>query len=285
MFRTLVVALALLLFGSASPAEAQKPPQPRSVPVSISQVPASEGITYDADAERQLLLMANQARAKAGLPALESDEGLTQAARVHGELMAARQQLSHQFDHELYLTQRIAATSALHLDSAGENVAFGGDVQQVESGLMHSPHHRENLLNASYNVAGFGVVRSGYALYVVQDFGHSLRSVSADESTDLIADSIEKARRSANLPALRRQSDGTAAGTACKMAQADSLNVPTLPGQYILRYTSMQPDVLPAAGIKAINDSRIHAFSAGTCYARTSTYPNGVYWVALLLYF
>ena len=285
MFRTLIIALALLFSINTLPAETPRLPQPRRFPAPISQTPTTEGVTYDAGAERQLLLLANEARARVGLPPLQSDDGLIQAARAHGELMASRQQLSHQFDHEPYLTQRIAATSALHLDSAGENVALGGDVQQVESGLMHSPHHRENLLNAGYNVAGFGVVRSGYALYVVQDFGHSLRSVSADESVDLIAGSIAKTRKSAKLPALQQQSGETSASTACAMAHADSLNIPTLPGQYILRYTSMQPEVLPSAGVKAINDSRIHAFSAGTCYARTASYPNGVYWVALLLYF
>jgi uncharacterized protein YkwD len=41
---------------------------------------------------------------------------------------------------------------------------------------MHSPHHRENLLNADYNVAGFAVVRTGSMIYVTEDFAHGLPS-------------------------------------------------------------------------------------------------------------
>jgi uncharacterized protein YkwD len=41
---------------------------------------------------------------------------------------------------------------------------------------MHSPHHRENLLNPDYNVAGFAVVRNGNTIYVTEDFGHGQSS-------------------------------------------------------------------------------------------------------------
>ena len=41
---------------------------------------------------------------------------------------------------------------------------------------MRSPHHRENLLNPDYNVAGFAVVRIGNMIYVTQDFAHGLPS-------------------------------------------------------------------------------------------------------------
>jgi uncharacterized protein YkwD len=43
---------------------------------------------------------------------------------------------------------------------------------EVHRGFMHSPHHRENLLNPDYNVAGFAVVRNGNTIYVTEDFGH-----------------------------------------------------------------------------------------------------------------
>jgi hypothetical protein len=41
---------------------------------------------------------------------------------------------------------------------------------------MLSQHHRENLLNPDYNVAGFAVVRNGSTIYVTEDFGHGLPS-------------------------------------------------------------------------------------------------------------
>ena len=284
MFRTLSASLLLVLAVGYCSAQTDRA-QPRTVKVSASRNSGGQDWTYDADAERQLLDLANEARAEAGVSALQMDEGLTRAARLHAQLMASQQKLSHQFEGEFALVERIADTSTLHLDNAGENVAFGGNVQQAEAGLMHSPHHRENLLNAGYNVAGFGVVRSGYSLYVVQDFGHSLRNYSSPQSADVIATAVEQARRHAKLPTLERRAEGLAGNTACSMARADSLNVPVPSGEYILRYTSMQPETLPSAGIKAIDDKRIHGFSVGSCYARTSSYPNGAYWVALLLYY
>ena len=121
-----------------------------------------------------VLDMANRERAKAGLPPLQKDEGLTQAARAHGSAMAAQQKLSHQLSGEPNLEHRLAANTKTQLDQAGENVAFAPSVDQAQDSLMHSPPHRANLLNAGYNVAGFSVVRSGSFLYVTQDFGHSL---------------------------------------------------------------------------------------------------------------
>ena len=47
-------------------------------------------------------------------------------------------------------------------------MAYAATVEEVHDNLMHSPPHRENLLNPAYNLAGFGVVRSGVSLYALQ---------------------------------------------------------------------------------------------------------------------
>ena len=49
---------------------------------------------------------------------------------------------------------------------------------------MLSPPHRENLLDTNYNVAGFGVFRSGGRLYVVEDFGHSLPAYTPEQTRE-----------------------------------------------------------------------------------------------------
>jgi hypothetical protein len=197
--------------------------------------------------------------------------------------MAAQQQLSHQFAGEPSLAQRLAASCTLHLDQAGENVAYAGSVEQAQQTLMHSPPHRENLLNPAYNVAGFGVVRAGYSLYVAQDFGHSLPAYSPRQAGGLVSGSIARMRRDANLPRLQWMDSDAAQTAACSMARADSLKTAAPRGFYILRYTTAQPETLPDAAAKAIEDRAVHAFSVGTCYARTNSYPNGVYWVTLVL--
>ena len=172
MFRVPIAWLAMVLIGGAAPVK-DPPPAPAKVlnVASAQQQPSpNNSLVYDAEAERELFDLANQARAQAGAAPLQMDDGLTRAARAHAVQMAGQQQLSHQLTGEPAFALRLAANCTLHLDRAGENVAYAGSVDQVQQGLMHSPTHRENLLNPAYNVAGFGVVRAGFSLYVAQDF-------------------------------------------------------------------------------------------------------------------
>lgn len=273
--------MAVLLVGGADSAKQQ--PGARIVPVSATASPNAT-FEYDAAAEQELLDLANAARKDAGLSPLASDDGLAKAARTHAAEMAAQQQLSHQFADEAGLAQRLAATSDLHLDRAGENVSYAGNAAQAEDGLMHSPPHRANLLNADFNVAGFGVVRSGGLLYVTQDFGRSLPTYSADQTASAISAAIAQMRLSAGLKPLRQVEATGVQNAACAMAQADTLKSGgTVAGRAILRYTTMQPGTLPAGATKALSDPTLQSFSLGACYGRSGTYPNGVYWVVLSL--
>jgi uncharacterized protein YkwD len=250
---------------------------------SAQQPSPNDSSPYDAEAERELFNLANQARALAGLAPLQMDDGLTQAARAHAAAMAAQRQLSHQFASEPSLADRLAANCTLHLDRAGENVSVANSVELSHQGLMHSPPHRENLLNPGYNVAGFGVVRAGNSLYVAQDFAHSLPAYSPRQAGGLVSGSIARLRRENNLPQLQWMDSDAAESAACSMARSDSLKTVSSRGSYIVRYTTAQPEILPDAAAKAIEDRALHNFSVGTCYARTSSYPNGVYWVTLVL--
>jgi uncharacterized protein YkwD len=282
----LLITVALVLGGTGTPPEQAKV-RPATAKTSIA--PASQpSPDFDEQAEQQLLEMANQARAKAGAPPLQFDEGLIQAARAHAEVMVRQQQLSHQFDGEPSLPRRLSASSPLHLDHAGENVALDTTPDQAHHHLMLSPPHRENLLDASYNVAGFGVVRRGNQLYVVQDFGHSLPAYSTEQTEDAVATAVSRARRVANLSTLERRSDPALREAVCSMAKQDRLatrSMHELAQRYVvLSYTNLHPEVLPAAAIRSIQDRNLKNVAVGTCYARTDTYPGGVYWVGLLFY-
>src|SRR5580700_6234026 len=144
MFRIPITWLAMVLIGGTAPV---KDPQPASAKVlnvaSAQQQPSpNNSLVYDAEAERELFDLANQARAQAGAAPLQMDDGLTRAARAHAVQMAGQQQLSHQFTGEPAFELRLADNCTLHLDQAGENVAYAGGVDQVQQGLMHSPTHR-----------------------------------------------------------------------------------------------------------------------------------------------
>jgi uncharacterized protein YkwD len=249
-----------------------------------SDIPFTE---YDSDAEQVLLDRANQARAEVGAPRLAFDPGLRQAARAHAEAMFAARQLSHQFDGEPSLPQRLATATRIQLDQEGENVALDFDAEQGHRHLMLSPPHRANLLNPAYNVVGLGVIRSGDRLYIVQDFGHALPNYSAEGLKDTIAAALAQARHQASQPDLARRDLPMADDAACSMAKANKLGtspVQQLAQRYsVLSYTSLHPESLPANANRVIASHNLRSFSVGACYARTETYPTGAYWVVLAL--
>jgi len=242
---------------------------------------------YDPAAEQQLLDLANQARAQAGAPRLTLDAGLCRAARAHAEQMFAARQLSHQFEGEPSLPQRLSTATPTQLDQEGENVALDFDAEKGHQHLMLSPPHRANLLNPAYNVIGLGVVRSGDRLYIVQDFGRALPNYSVAEVKDRIAATVAQARRQSNQPDLARSDLPNADAAACSMAQADKLGtapVHELAQRYtVMTYTSVHPETLPANAGHVLASRNLRSFSVGTCYSRTETYPTGVYWVVLSL--
>jgi uncharacterized protein YkwD len=281
MARTLIAALSIFL---ATGVVVLEVPSLRAQQAATAADDSQPSPTYDAAAERRLLEMANRERARAGLPPLQKDEGLTQAAREHGAAMAAQKKLSHQFSGEPNLVHRLAANTKTRLDQTGENVAFAGSVDQAQDSLMHSPPHRANLLNAGYNLAGFSVVRSGSLLYVTQDFGHSLPTHSDDEVEVLVGRSVNRIRAKNRLPGLHRMDSSEATDVACTMAKADSLRAPAPLARVVLLYMTSQPQILPENVSQAVASHSVRAFAVGSCYARTASYPTGVYWVALLFY-
>jgi uncharacterized protein YkwD len=285
MLRVLIT-VALALGFLAGPEQAKlKPAAAKTSSVASDYQPP---LNYDAQAEQRLLDLANHARAQNGAPPLQFDESLLAAARAHAAEMVRQGQLSHQFTGEPSLPLRLAAASDLRLDRAGENVAYDLTADQAHHHLMLSPPHRENLLNAGYNVAGFGVIRSGEYLYVVEDFGHSVSALSAEQTEDAIVSAVARARQATHLPTLVRQSDAELRAAVCSMAEEDRLGTRSMRAlsqrYFVLSYTNIHPEVLPASANHLIGDRNLKTVAVGACFARTATYPGGVYWVGLVFY-
>jgi uncharacterized protein YkwD len=288
MLRAVIISAALVLGTGAPVKQAKvKPAAAKSAERVVASLDTPSP-SFDPEAEQQLLEMANQARAQVGAPALRFDEGLTLAARAHADVMAQQQQLSHQFDGEPSLPNRLAATSPLHLDHAGENVVLDLSAAEAHEHLMRSPPHRENLLDPSYNVAGFGVIRSGDRLYVVQDFGHNLPAYSTAQIEEAILSTVGRVRRADHLPALARRVDSGLDSAVCSMAQEDRLGTASmheLAQRYsVVSYTNLHPEILPVNANRLVGDHRFANVAVAVCYARTGTYPSGVYWVGLAFY-
>lgn len=282
MFLTLIAAATLHFAGLHAALPTPADAASKSL---LQQVSQNDSPNFDAQAERELLNQANADRGRAGLPPFKMDEGLVRAARQHATVMAARKSISHQFAGEPSPADRITAASNLHLERVGENVAVAPNIEDAHQALIASPPHRDNLLSVQFNVAGFGVFRQGHVLYIAQDFGLSMATYSVQQAQELVSASVEKLRAQAKMPQLKQVNDTDLQSNACAMAKTDSLSAASPPtGVYMLRYTSMQPGSLPTEISKVIAHRRLRTYSAGTCYARTTHYPSGAYWVVLEFY-
>jgi uncharacterized protein YkwD len=276
--------LAASADGREGPAQSSQKASLKPAAATTADIPFDD---YESQVEQQLLALANQSRRQAGVPLLALDAGLSQAARVHAQAMLEARQLSHQFDGEATLPQRLAVATQLQLDLEGENVALDYDAEHGHQHLMLSPPHRANLLNPAYNVVGLGVVRSGDRLYIVQDFGRALPNYSYSQLKAIVAGAVTQARGQARLRELSRQDSPIVDDAACSMAQADKLGtrpVRKLADHFtVMAYNTLHPETLPTGAGHALASRNLRSFSVGTCYARTETYPTGVYWVVLTL--
>lgn len=287
----LILALAMLTGDSAQPAakaalpsSAVQQAQPTPKLLKTALPTGSE----DPAAERRILELANQSRQQAGLSPLRMDRSLRDAAREHAVQMVEREQLAHQFAGEPALLQRIADVSPLRLDRAGENVAFNSSAERAHQALMLSPPHRKNLLDPGFNTVGIAALWSAGRLYVVQDFGHEIRTYSRQQTGELVERAIQDAREQSGLPQLTPVSLQNLDNTVCQLAQDGTLTARSLVGSErtrgVVTYSQSRPEVLPQGAVRLLKDRAASRFAVGTCYARNASNPSGMYWIAILLY-
>ena len=285
-----VIASIAMLIGNEAPGSAQ--PELDSVhhhqPAPKLTAAALPSTTEDAAAESALLALANQSRQQAGVSPLHADRSLTEAARDHARLMVDSGTLSHQYAGEPALLERIAQAGSIRLDRAGENVAYNASPENAHDALMHSPPHRENLLDPGFNAAGIAAIWSNGRLYVVEDFAHEVPAYSAQQSRQLVVRAINEVRSRAGLPPLTQVSASGLDSAVCSLTRqtrpsARPLNV-AYPSREVITYTQSRPEILPQAAVRMLGDSGIRQFAVGACYARDAQYPSGTYWVAILLY-
>jgi uncharacterized protein YkwD len=122
-----------------------------------------------ADAERDLFNAINQERKAHGLPFLNSDDALGNAARKQAQRMAEQGTVSHQFPGEPNLPSRARAAGA-HFTWLSENVDQGANPTAIHQSFMKSPQHRANILDPDMDSAGIGIAERNGQLFAVEDF-------------------------------------------------------------------------------------------------------------------
>lgn len=115
-----------------------------------------------ADLEAQFVAKINELRASKGLQPLLVDGELTQIGRNWAAQMAQAGEISHNPNLRYEVTsdwQRL-----------GENVGVGPTVDSLFKAFVDSPGHYANLVHASYNRVGVGVVLVGETIYTSHQF-------------------------------------------------------------------------------------------------------------------
>lgn len=236
---------------------------------------------------QQMLQLVNRERTKRGLPALELDERLSQAAREHSVRMAEQKKLAHQLDGEPTVQVRLGGTG-VRFNRSGENVAMDSDAASAHQTLMDSPPHRANILTPEYNAIGIAVVRRGDYVWVTQNFVHRLPTVSVDAAEDTVAQAFARMRQSAGSSPLRRVEEPRLREAACSMAASDSINPKFANGitgaKNIVVFTATDLNKLPAQLTK-LRSVYGGGYSVGACFAPSASYTNPVFWFAFVLYF
>lgn len=125
--------------------------------------------------EAQVLTLINAERAALGLNAVLLDLGLDQAAEAHSLDMATNGCFSHDSCNGGLWSTRIQGYYNENT-ALGEIIAAGyATAESVVAGWMNSPGHKANILDASFKVAGVGLVSgvagSNYPTYWTVDFG------------------------------------------------------------------------------------------------------------------
>lgn len=105
-----------------------------------------------------LLADTNSQRAAQGEKALAINSQLTAAAQAKANDMAARDYWSH-VTPDGQQPWVFIDNAGYSYQAAGENLAYGfGTSAQIIDAWMNSPEHRANILNASYQDVGFGII-------------------------------------------------------------------------------------------------------------------------------
>jgi len=242
---------------------------------------------FDEAGEKELVDLINQERTKQGMPPLQVDPRLTQAARKHAELVVQNHKLSHQFDGEPTIVVRIS-NEKLPSDQEAENLAFAPTVADGHETMMQSTHHRTNILNRDYNVIGVGAARCGGGLWITEDFAHRLPEYSESQADAALEQAITQYAQAQGMPPPLRKPLAQLRDMACEMAKRGTVDregpaqLPGVHGTVIWRTDN--PAELPAHAQTRLSQPMPSGYSMGACFAPSASHPGGLYWVVMVNY-
>ncbi len=237
--------------------------------LTLALLPLAPARAQHTVAEQYLYTSVNAERAAAGLPALQWNPALQDAADFHAAQMRAARTLSHQLNGEPDLTAR-AAHAGARFSRVSENVAVGQSILQMNDALMHSPHHRENILDPDVDTVAIAVVNNRGELWAVEDFAHDVAPLTLQQQEQHVARILAQA----GVPT----SSTPDARATCRQ---DTGYVGPRPG-FVMRYTTADLGHLPNQLLARMQTGGYSRATVGACPPDGNGFSS--YSLAVLLY-
>jgi hypothetical protein len=229
-----------------------------------------------AGAGEQLMALANQARAQAGVRRLEWDQSLATAARAHCLRMAAEGPIAHRYGGEADLSTR-AGQAGARFDLIEENVAVGPTPAEIHDQWMRSPGHRANLLNPEVNRVGIAVVATRGVLYATADYAHAVQSLTREQVEARVADLVR-------VSGVTLLTNNAQARVACTTDTGLPPGRGELTPGFIMRWQDSELKQLPPVLAEKLASGQYHRAAVGSCPAQGVEGDFTAYRVAVLLY-
>ncbi len=234
--------------------------------------------------ESRLLDLLNRDRVKANLPKLQWDPHLAESARRHTQKLVEHQELSHQFNGEPPLGERVGATG-LRFNSVAENVGLAPTIERIHQGFMDSPPHRANIMSPKYNSVGFGISSSQGELYVTQNFANVLPTYSADDFRKAVISAFNQVRKSHHVSEIDVRADERLDKAACTGNVNPNSLIHDLPGATgLVVFTSSVPEKLPSDMQNAADDRTYRRMNIGVCFKPGPAHDYGSFYVVVAFY-
>lgn len=224
----------------------------------------------------QIVVLANQARAAQGAPALKWDLALAEAARQHCLRMAAEGPLAHRYGGEADLEGR-AGQAGAHFSLIEENVAIGPTPAAIHNEWMHSEGHRTNMLNPEVDRVGVAIVASRGVLYAVADYAKGVPVLTEEQVEAHVAALVR-------VSGVQPLANPTNARAACAMDRGLPPALTGAPPAFLMRWQDADLTRLPQKLVDQLASGQYRHAAIGSCPARSVEGAFTLYRVAVLLY-
>lgn len=230
--------------------------------------------------EKKIFDLLNHERESANLPALKWNGQAAVAARAHSRQLAQHGEMSHQFEKEGTVPQRIAATGLRFTDSA-ENVGVADAPEEVHMALMLSPGHKANIMNPRYNSVGIGVYEAKGRLWVTQDFAWATAIYNDIDFGTALISTFNRAREQKGIKPLDAHFDSHLSALACG-AKGDVQNVAAgingTAGRVFL-FTLSEPTQMPEHLSDHLFSKTQQRVNVGVCFSPDEQHGYANFWV------